>query len=199
MTVWTISTDHGTFAENAVARLAEIVDVPIISLEVTQALAQHMGVSLMDADAMEHQLSSRLQEIAMTMAAGVALMGEAVMELRRPMTLRSVTEQVIRAAAQQPCIVMGRAGFAILADHEDAVHVRIWAPRQWRVEQLQERRRLSREAAMREVRREDSSRARDVNRLYGCRLSDADRFHLRIDARRFGSESIAAMLAAAGR
>lgn len=199
MTVWTISTDHGTFAENAVARLAELADVPIISLEVTQALAKHMGVSLMDADAMEHQLSGRFQEIAMSMAASVAPVGEAIRELRRPMTLRSVTEQVIRAEAQQPCIVMGRAGFAILADHEDAIHTRIWAPRQWRIEQLQERRRLSHDAATREVRREDTNRARYVNRLYGCRLSDADRFHLRIDARRFNSETIAAMLAAAGR
>lgn len=198
MTVWTISADHGTLGHLVARELSERVGVPLLSVEVTQALADAMGVSLLDADAMEQHLPGRLHEIALSMSAGFDPTGLVAKELRRPMTLRTITEDVIHRAANEPCVIVGRAGFVVLADHPTALHVRIWAPQEWRVEQVVRLRDVSHDEAHREVRDQDHARSHYVHRLYGRRLDDSDQFHLRIDARRFSIAQMRELIAAGG-
>jgi cytidylate kinase len=199
MTVWTISSEHGTAGEVVAAELAERLGIPMISLEITQALAERMNVSLMNADAMERHVPGMLHDLMISGVAFGATSSELVAELQRPTTLRRITEEVIRAAANEPCIVLGRAGFAILVDHEDAVHVRLWAPAEWRIENLARSRNISVEEARREVKQQDHEREHYVHRLYQRKLSHNDQFHVRVDASRFSTEAIVRMLDAVGR
>lgn len=198
MTVWTISADHGTLGHLVASELSERVGVPLVSVDVTQALADEMGVSLLDADAMEQHLPGRLHEIVLSMAAGFDPTGMVVSELQRPMTLRTVTEDVIHRAATEPCVIVGRAGFVVLAEHPAALHARIWAPQGWRIEQIMSGRNISHREAEHEVKHQDHARAHYVHRLYGKRLDDADQFHVRIDARRFSPRQMTDLLRVAG-
>jgi hypothetical protein len=46
------------------------------------------------------------------------------------------TEGLLLEAARQPCVLVGRGGFAALADHPGARHVRLSAPRAWRIDRV---------------------------------------------------------------
>ncbi len=49
---------------------------------------------------------------------------------------RTVIEE---AARQGDCVIVGRGAQCILSDHRDALHVFVWAPREWRVRRVRER------------------------------------------------------------
>ncbi len=131
-----------------------------------------------------------------TLAGASAL---AVAELRRPETLREAVEVLFREAARWPCVLLGRGGFAILADHPGCVHVRIRAPLSWRVERFARSECLSRDDARRRVLREDRVRADYVKLLYDADIEDPSHFDLVCDASRFTAEALVDLLLVAAR
>lgn len=132
-------------------------------------------------------------------AALVPLGAGPVAELRAQPTLRAVTERVMREAAREQCVILGRGGFIILADHPGAVHIRLHAPLEWRVARHAREECISREKARRTLRAEDRARDAYLHRLYGRRFADLSGFHLVIDASRFPPKMIVEIaLAAAG-
>jgi hypothetical protein len=59
---------------------------------------------------------------------------EMALELRRLDDARDAVTRVVREAARTPCVIFGRCAYELLGSHPGALHARIWAPLQWRIE-----------------------------------------------------------------
>lgn len=200
MAVWTISFEAGSGGELVARELAEYAQAPLIDRQAVLAIAHAFGVKIEDADHLEHHPpGSPLEKFGLGLAALAPLGASAVAELLRQPTLRAVTERVVHEAARQRCVVLGRGGYLILADHPGAIHIRLHAPLEWRVARHAREECISREEARRTLLAEDDARNAYLRRLYGRHFADLSGFHLVIDASRFPTQTIVEMaLAAAG-
>ena len=200
MAVWTISFEAGSGGELLARALGERAGAPLIDRQAVVAIADALEIELEKASHLEHPPpGGRLEQMGLAAAALAPLGAGAVAELRRQPTLRAVTERVIREAARQRCVILGRGGFLILADHPGAIHIRLRAPLEWRVAQHAGHECISRENGRRAILAEDHARDAYLRRLYGRHFADLSGFHLVIDASRFRAETIVEMaLVAAG-
>ena len=105
------------------------------------------------------------------------------------------TESVLHEAGRQSCVV-GRGGFAALADHADAPHVRLIAPAQWRIDRVAAERVVTRTEACRLVAANYRMRRGYIGRHYARRLDDPSNFHLMITASRFTDEELVEVIVA---
>lgn len=200
MAIWTISFEAGTGGELVACQLADRAEAPLIDRQAVVAIAHAFGIDLAKADDYEHHPpGGRLEQMGLAAAALAPLGAGAVAELRAQPTLRAVTERLIREATRERCVILGRGGFLILADHPGAIHIRLHAPLEWRVAQHARDECVSRDEARREILAEDRARDAYLRRLYGRRFADLSGFHLVIDASRFSPQTIVEMALAAGR
>ncbi|HWQ23917.1 MAG TPA: cytidylate kinase-like family protein [Gaiellaceae bacterium] len=199
MPVWTISFEAGSGGELVARELAECAQAPLIDRQAVLAIAHAFGVEIEDADHLEHHPpGSPLEKFGLGLAALAPLGASAVAELVRQPTLRAVTERVVHEAARQRCVVLGRGGFIILADHPGAIHIRLHAPLEWRTARYAREECVSREEARKALLAEDRARDAYLRRLYGRHFADLRGFHLVIDASRFSTRTIVEMALVAG-
>ena len=170
MIVVTLSWQLGIEGERIGDLLGERLGLPVVNRQIVRAIMR--GLRLRAAAGVTER----------TLATGHAEAGGGLSEWFGVTELRAVpgqaeqahrtTESVLHEAGRQSCVVVGRGGFAALADHPAARHVRLIAPAQWRIERV---------AAERAV------RARRGAPPGGRRRPDAPRLHrppLREAARR---------------
>jgi cytidylate kinase len=106
-----------------------------------------------------------------------------------------LTEQVIRAAADRgDAVIVGRGAQAILADREEALHVRIDAPFPDRVCRVAEREGLNLRDAASLVRRTDLARDRYLRRYHRADAHDSRNYHIVLNTGRTGIEPAADLL-----
>jgi hypothetical protein len=185
MAVWTFSWQEGTPGEDVARTVADRAGVPVVEREAVAAIAAALDMDAEEAGELERHLPGRFAELALHTAAGFGLTScEALLELRRLPALRRATEAVIRGVARSPCVILGRAGFAVLREHPGAVHVRVEAPLEWRVRRCAREHLLTPERAREAVERGDCERASYVRRLYGLDVARAENYHVVCDASR---------------
>ncbi|MGE5235795.1 MAG: AAA family ATPase [Acidobacteriota bacterium] len=94
-----------------------------------------------------------------------------------------------RVAARFDAVIVGRAGFHVLADHPGLVSIRIYAPQPWRVRRAMELYGLEDERAARElIERSDQQRSAFVRAFTGRDWNDARAHHLCLDPSALGLE-----------
>lgn len=100
----------------------------------------------------------------------------------------ALESRIIRdIAATSDAVIVGRAGFHVLADHPGLVSVRVHAPREWRVRRAMEVYDLgSEEAANELIARSDQQRARFVRAFTGHDWNDAATHQLCVDTGAIG-------------
>lgn len=193
MTVWTLSLEEGTGGEEIAASLAAAADVPLIDREAEAVIAQVLGLLPEEVDQLERHLPGPLYRIAIAVSAssGYAMPDESRIKLP---AVRETTERVFREAARWPCVLLGRAGFRIVADHPGALHVRLRAPFEWRVSNHARAHLITLAEAADAIRKEDHARETYVKRLYDIRLDDPANFHLVIDVSRLDRDTVVRVL-----
>ncbi len=95
--------------------------------------------------------------------------------------VRKVSETVLHLVELGNVIVIGRGATAITAKLDHVFHVRIIGSLEKRVQHVQELNHISKEAALRIVRREDRGRVRYVKRYFKSDLEDPLLYHLVIN------------------
>lgn len=182
MRVWTVSWQEGTGGEAFAQRLAAAAGVPLVDQQAIEMIASALKMRAEDVPGLERHLPGPLNRWAISLAATVN--ADAVSALQLVPTLRAVTEHVVRAAARSSSVLVGRGGFAILADHPGAYHLRLRAPLAWRVERYAAERLVSRAEAERLVRADDHEKHAYIRRLYQLEIDDPAGFTLVCDASR---------------
>jgi cytidylate kinase len=199
MTVWTISAEQGTGGVAIATELAARAGVPLLDRKELAAVAHAVDPELEteDADELEERVGGRLNAFALG-AAMISGSPEAFRELQLRKTLPELGRAVLRETARCPAVVLAHGGFAILADHPSAVHVRLRAPFAWRVAEVQRCDLLDRERAKRLVRHDDHLQRSWVRTLYHADLDDPGNFGLVVDVSRLGRDQVVELLLAAG-
>ena len=106
--------------------------------------------------------------------------------------------QLMQAEAERGgCIIIGRAGQAILKDSPHTLHVRITAPLALRIERVAARLGISHEAAQEQVKSTDHTRSYYLRRYYHRRWDDPDQYDLVLNTDRLTAVQAAGMLCAA--
>jgi cytidylate kinase len=84
------------------------------------------------------------------------------------------------------CVIVGRAAAVVLADHADALHVRLDGARQGRIEAAMRQHGIDRDAAAAAQRENDKIRSGYVTRYFGVDSSSPSLYHLVLDTVRLG-------------
>ena len=172
--------------------------MPVVDDEVVDAVMDALRTGRAEAADMERFVPTWGATLAVSLLA-TAGMPAARADLVRAECAHTAVESVLREAARQSCVIMGRGGFALLADHPGACHVRLAAPAAWRAARLAACECVPAERAERMVEADDRNRAAFVRHYYDRRLDDPANFHLVLAADRFRPEQLADVIAAAAR
>jgi cytidylate kinase len=184
MTVVTLSWQLGVDGERIGELLGDRLGLPVVNRQIVRAIMRGLHMRAAAANATERTVPTWGTEAGAGLSEwfGVA---ELRAVLGQTDQVHRTTESVLHEAARQPCVVVGRGGFAALADHPGARHVRLIAPAEWRIERVAAERAVSRTQARRLVAADDRMRRSYIGRHYARRLDDPSNFHLMITASRF--------------
>lgn len=110
--------------------------------------------------------------------------------------LKTVKEVIRNFAAEGNCIILGRAGRIITADIADALHVRLIAPLEWRMQMLAGRRGISVTEALSYIKETDLQR--ESLQKYFLKDKNVEfSYDLVLDVSRFSSDNVAKIIACA--
>jgi len=85
-----------------------------------------------------------------------------------------------------------------LAEHPAAVHVRLWAPLEWRISAYKREQLVDRRCAEKALKHDDHGKRAWVKSLYHVDIDDLRLFSLILDASRFSPDRLVQTLLAAG-
>jgi cytidylate kinase len=183
--VVTISASYGAGGAYVGPRLAERLEVPFVDRAIPNEVAQRLAVPLAEALRHDETAGSVFERFIRVLApAGLAFGARPYLEheIVDETAYRDATEQVIREqAAREGGVFLGRAAALVLSEMPRALHVRLYGPRERRVERAMALDGISREDA--EKRLADNDRAREayVHHFYGADPNDLQHYHLAMD------------------
>ena len=178
MTVITISRQAGSNGRQIAEQAAALLGYRIVWREVINQAALRAGAPAM----------------ALAMIDELNLLGVCPSEEECQTYLLAV-EQVVKELAQQGnVIIVGRAGLCILADHPQALHVRIIAPQELRALRLVERHAISLSAARAQVKARDRYRRDYLRRFYQVDWNDPAHYDLVINSARLSNAAAAELI-----
>ena len=202
MTVWTISAQEGTGADQVAAELAAAAGVPLLDHEALAAFAHDIDPDHLDVeefDKLEERFGGRLRTVALSMAMiSGPVRGAAIQELQLLRKLPELGRAVRNEAARGPCIILAPAAFAATQQHPSAIHVRLHAPLARRIETYQREHLVDHDHARNAVTHDDRIQHDWVRTLYHADLADDALFTIVLDTSRFTREQLVNILLAAG-
>jgi hypothetical protein len=155
MRIWTISAAAGAGGERTAADLAEVAGVSLFDFKALSSFAGDQLGDVPDLAHLEERVGGRLNAIGLSLAmigSGSAL---AVSELEFRRTLPELGRAVLGEAVRSSCVILAPSAFLGLRDHVSAIHVRIHAPLEWRIDAYQRDNVIDRPAAERAVKHDD--------------------------------------------
>jgi Cytidylate kinase-like family len=196
MTIITISWQIGTDGARVGALVGERLGIPVVDHDVVEAVMRALDTTRAEAVHLEQAVPSWRVMVSMSLlaTAGVPALRA---DLIRARAAQAVAAELVREAARSSCVVMGRCGFALLADHPGACHVRLAAPLEWRIARVAARECIPAQSARRIVLADDRMRADFARHNHGRRIDDPRNFHLVLAAERFGCDRLVDVIAAA--
>lgn len=198
--IWmvTISREFGSGGGDIAARLAELLDWPLVDRDLVRSVAERLGVS-------EQEVAERDERVAGIAERVGIYLGDAFPEMLLPPppvppidheSVRALEEAILREAAESPpLVVVGHGAQCIFANRPGALHVRVWAPLEERVRRVAGRLGLERNQARSRTQREDSARDEYLRRNYGIEAAAGIHYDMIVNTARLDVESVAAGLA----
>jgi hypothetical protein len=196
MAVWTISAQAGTAGDRIAARLAAAAGVALVERASLAAFAYELNPAIGPVDELEERVGGPLRLAALSIGATTGSV-DAFRELQLRQTLPDLGRAIMSEAARLPCVILATAAFAALPRHCAAVHVRLWAPLQWRIRAHQRDCVVDVHSAEKAVRHADHLQRVWVKSLYGVDIEDCRRFTLALDASRISEDRLVEILLAA--
>ena len=114
-----------------------------------------------------------------------------------PDLVRSMSRTIRKLAAAGGVVLIGRGAHIICANLSNALHVRLVAPLETRVQHIADYFKLSEKEAAKYVEKTDRSRKEYVRRYFGVDVADPHQYHLVINAGRVGYQEAAKIIVGA--
>ncbi len=135
----TISRQYGAGGSEVAARVARALGWRVVDNELVERVAARAGLAPEDVAQREERVSTFIERLARTLVAATPELavppeaGGTASSLTEDDLVR-VTELVVEeVAAEGKVVLVGRAAPAVLARERDAIHVKVVAPREWRI------------------------------------------------------------------
>lgn len=110
------------------------------------------------------------------------------------------TQVALRKLAQKGrVIIVGRGGMVVLKDFPGAIHVRLFAPLDWRVQRIAKLENIPPEKARQKIIAEDKRRANYLRQFYGVDWNDPSLYHLVLNVAALGVDLSAQIIISAAR
>jgi hypothetical protein len=196
MAIWTISAQPGTPGHDVAAELAARAGVPLLDRHALVELAHELEPGLAVDDDVETLVCGRLNTLALSLASGTGSI-EALRELELRRALPELGRTIVHEVSRHPAVIFAAGAFACLLNHAAAVHVRLQAPRQWRVDEHAHRELVDRSRAAKAIDHDDHEQRELVRGLYRLDVDDPRLYSLVVDASRFPVDRIVELLLAA--
>jgi cytidylate kinase len=186
----TISREFGAGGSRVAALIAESLGWTLVDNEFIDLVAKRAGLSPEEVARREERVPGFIERLARTLAVTsqefAVPQPDAVAVLAEPELVR-LTEAVVReVAALDHVVLVGRSATTVLARREGAFHVRIVAPRPFRVRMIQEREGLDAKHAEARVEQVDAQRARYHREYYDRDWTDPALYHMVLNTEALG-------------
>ena len=198
--VVTVSSSFCAGGAVVAARVAERLGWPVhnraIPAEVAERLAVELDTAFLHDESVETAFSRLMSNLAshLTLEPGVALPDHMSHD---PKAFKLASEHVIRAIAEHDAVIVGRAAAVVLADRQDALHVRFDGPVAARLARARIIFGLSEKMASQRLLETDRARALYVRTYYKRDWNDPSLYHLIIDGTAFDEDACAEIVLAA--
>lgn len=191
MQVVTVSATYGAAGNQIGPAVAERLGLPFVDRAIPAAVAAEIGCTLEEVLARDDRAETGLGRLLANAARlpNVTLGG---MDVYLPDPEHRIvqeeefvahTEQVIRDIAQREgAVVLGRAGFAVLADHPGVLHVRLDGPKARRAARMAEANGWDEARAARELADTDRTRQAYAKYFYRVDPTSPHLYHLVLDS-----------------
>ncbi len=203
----TISAGYGAGGSVIAARVAQLLDLPLLDRAISSAVAAQLQVSVQEAEggAVRRSLPDRFLGVLAPLAAGV--LAASTTAAPRDLTasadeaawFRERAEAVMRAALVSGAVILGRAGAAAFSGEPGVLRVRLFGPVESRIAQAALIEDIDEPTARQRQPQVDRARAQYVRRLYRADIDDPALFHLHIDSTVVPLETCAGLIATAYR
>jgi cytidylate kinase len=201
----TISRQYGAGGSEVAARVATTLGWRVVDNELVERVAARAGLTPEDVAQREERVSTFIERLARTVVAATPELvvppeaGGTAPTLAEGDLVR-VTERVVEeAAAEGRVVLVGRAAPAVLAREREAIHVKMVAPRDWRVRKVIERLGVPPEEAARLTDETDRNRARYHRQHYQRDWADPANYHLVLNTAALGLDGAAEVIVARAR
>ncbi len=202
MAVITISRQYGSEGDEIAANLCQILGYQTFDKQLMIKVAAEVGLTegeVVDFTEDQHRVRSFLDRL-LGNSAPVLTQSRTWSEVKVIDAADSIplVQSIINAAyTHGNIVIVGRGGQAVLRDRAGALHVRIEAPLETRIQRVQLREGLTYELARDVVAQRDRAAADYLKRFYNVDWSDALLYHLVINTGRWSIENASRLIISA--
>lgn len=193
--VITLSRQSGSEG-NQIARLLRArLGYELFEKNMMLQLGAQMGLrpeEIGDASVSTHQAKSLLERMFASDTAGWTFAVRS--EARQAITVAQTRELVIAAYERDKMIIVGRGAQLTLAGKPDALHVRVWAPVEVRIQRWEARARLTAEQARARVTERDRAHADFIKRFFDADIDDPNLYDLVINTGKIAPAAAAELI-----
>jgi cytidylate kinase len=188
----TISRQYGAGGSEVARRVATALGWRVVDNELVDEVAARAGLPPQDIARREESAPSFTERLARTMAASTPelfaapLPGGTLPKLQEADLVRITESVVAEAASKGRLVLVGRAAPAVLAQERDSLHVKLIAPRDYRIQAAADRLGLELTKAALIVDDSDATRARYHRQYYRRDWNDPVNYHMVLNSEALG-------------
>ena len=164
-----ISREHGTLGKQIGKKLSEELNIPFYYKELTALAAKETGLDKEFISEISENNNNHLYDLYLS----TNVIQQAII----------AQENIIKRIADNgSCVIVGRAADYVLKDYENVIKVFIYAPKEYRINNLMKVYGDSKEEAIYQINRSDEARANYYNNISSKKWGDPHNYDLSIDA-----------------
>jgi cytidylate kinase len=198
----TVSRQYGAGGSEVATRVARALGWRVVDNELVERVAARAGLAPEDVAQLEERVSTFIERLARTLVAATPELlvppeaGGTAPSMSEAHLVR-VTELVVEeVAAEGKVVLVGRAASAVLARERDAIHVKVVAPREWRIRAVAEQLGISPAEAATMADETDKMRTRYHRQYYQRDWADPANYHLVLNTAALGLDGVAELVVA---
>ena len=196
----TISREYAAGGSEVAARVARALGWRVVDNELVERVAARAGLTPEDVAQREERVPTFIERLARTLVAATPELlvppeaGGTASSLPEKDLVR-VTELVVEeVAAEGKVVLVGRAAPAVLAGQREAIHVKVVAPREWRIRAAAERLGVAAADAATVTDDTDKMRARYHRQYYQRDWNDPVNYHMLLNSAALGLDGATAVI-----